>query len=90
MEVPRPEPLGSSLEIQLEAKNLPNMDFASLSDPFAVIDIRENGDWEEFGKCSCGFCLLASVSTLAYALCRSSTPSAIQGPVRSVRMRSTG
>lgn len=41
--------LGLSMEIQLEARNLPNMDFGSLSDPFAVISIREGSEWREFG-----------------------------------------
>lgn len=45
------ELLDLSMEIQLEARELPNMDFGSLSDPFAVIDVRNEGEWLEFGKC---------------------------------------
>jgi hypothetical protein len=45
-----PESLGLSMEMQLESRDLPNMDFGSLSDPFAVIDIRDDGEWREFGK----------------------------------------
>lgn len=43
------ELLDMSMEIQLEGRDLPNMDFGSLSDPFAVIDIRTKGEWVEFG-----------------------------------------
>lgn len=45
--------LGSSMEIHLEAKDLPNMDVGSLSDPFAVIDRWEGDEWVEFGTYSC-------------------------------------
>jgi hypothetical protein len=41
--------LDLSMEIQLEARDLPNLDFGSLSDPFAVIDVRNDGEWLEFG-----------------------------------------
>lgn len=43
------ELLDMSMEIQLEGRELPNMDFGSLSDPFAVIDVRMQGEWVEFG-----------------------------------------
>lgn len=43
------ELLDMSMEIQLEGRDLPNMDFGSLSDPFAVIDVRTKGEWIEFG-----------------------------------------
>lgn len=38
------------MEIQLEARELPNMDFGSLSDPFSVLDVMEGSQWVEFGK----------------------------------------
>jgi hypothetical protein len=51
------EPLGSSMEIQLEARNLPNLDFGSLSDPLAVLDMRIDKEWKEFGSCMVTLCL---------------------------------
>lgn len=43
------EPLGTSMELQLEARDLPNLDFGSLSDPFAVLSLIKGDAWEEFG-----------------------------------------
>jgi hypothetical protein len=42
--------IGLSMEIQLEARDLPNLDFASLSDPLAVLDMRVGNEWKEFGE----------------------------------------
>lgn len=43
--------IGSSLEIQIEASNLANMDVFSLSDPFALVEQeRESDTWEELGR----------------------------------------
>lgn len=43
--------IGSHLEIQVEAKNLANMDVFSLSDPFALLETWDNRKWVELGKC---------------------------------------
>lgn len=47
------ELLCTSLELQLEARDLPNLDFGSLSDPFAVLSVSNGDTWEEYGKVIC-------------------------------------
>lgn len=43
--------IGSSLEIQIQASNLANMDVFSLSDPFALLEEeQEDGVWKELGR----------------------------------------
>lgn len=42
--------IGSHLEIQVEAKNLANMDVFSLSDPFALLESWDDRKWVELGK----------------------------------------
>lgn len=44
------KPLGNSLEIQIEANSLANMDMFSRSDPFALLEIGVDGKWQELGK----------------------------------------
>lgn len=46
------KPIGGSLEIHVECKDLANMDVFSLSDPFAYLELSETeGEWGEIGKC---------------------------------------
>ncbi len=44
------KPLGGSLEIHIECKQLANMDTFSLSDPFARLEIKVGDEWTEVGK----------------------------------------
>lgn len=44
--------LGSSLELQIEASSLANMDVFSLSDPFALLEASIEGKWAELGMLS--------------------------------------
>lgn len=45
------DPIGSELELQIEASNLANMDVFSLSDPFALLEKEEEDNtWSELGR----------------------------------------
>lgn len=55
--------VGGRLEVQVECQHLANMDTFSLSDPFALLEICKDGQWEEVGKWNGGredVCLTSS------------------------------
>lgn len=44
------EAIGASLEVQIEASGLANMDVFSLSDPFSLLEEKRDGQWCELGR----------------------------------------